>query len=92
MPSKDAKKCCHDDAVKAIKGAHCAQYPHRSFKHSCNAGARQKATPTPGCRVNDYNKYVMNGDLPTKFLLNSNEMYGLCSNMKKKRKEKIYCL
>ena len=86
MPSKDAKKCCHDDAVKAIKGAHCAQYPHRSFKHSCNIGPRQKATPTVGSRINNYNNYVLNGDTikATQFLLNSNGMYGLCSSMKKK--------
>ena len=76
MPSKNPKKCCHDDALKAIEGAHCTQYPHRSFKHSCNVGARQKATPTPGCRINDYNKYVMNGDTvaATQFLLDSNKI------------------
>ena len=86
MPSKDPKKCCHDDAFKAIKDAHCAQYPHRSFKHSCNIGARQKATLTAGSLINNYNNYVLNGDTikAKQFLLNSNAMYGLCSSMKKK--------
>ena len=77
MPSKDPKKCCQGDALKAIKDAHCAQYPHRPFKHSCNVSARQKATPTAGSQINNYNNYVLNGDTikATQFLLNSNVMY-----------------
>jgi len=82
MPPR-SDKACDVVVLEAIKGAHF--HVARNFRHKCNiAASAMKATPTPGSRVNDYNNYVSNGDLPTKFLLNSNEMYGLCSNMKQK--------
>ena len=82
MPPR-SDKACDVVVLEAIKGAHF--HVARNFRHKCNiAASAMKATPTPGSRVNDYNNYVSNGDLPTKFLLNSNKMYGLCSNMKQK--------
>ena len=80
MPPR-SDKACDVVVVEAVKDAHIRA--GRNFRHSCHIAARaMKSTSTPGSRINDYNNYVSNGDLPTKFLLNSNEMYGLCSNMK----------
>ena len=50
MPSKDPTKFCHKYALKAIKDAHIRA--GRNFRHSCNTGQGQLATPTPGARVN----------------------------------------
>ena len=80
MPSKDPKKCCHTDALQAIKDAHIRA--GRNFRHSCNVGQGQLATPTPGARLNQYNK--MDGITPATILLDENKTYPVCKNMKKK--------
>ena len=82
MPRKDPKKCCHDDAFKAIKDAHIRA--GRNFRHSCNVGDGHKSKPTPGALINQYNNYLLDGIAVAAILLDEKETYPICKNMNEK--------
>ena len=71
MPSKDPTKCCHKDALKAIKDAHIRA--GRNFRHSCNVGDFHTSKPTPGALINEYNNYILGGIAVATILLDEKE-------------------
>ena len=84
MPSKDTKKCCHDDALNSITQAHSAQ--NLRFKHTCDTSIHnhKTVTPTPGRVINEYNQYVNTSSSNPTQHLSPQQPYGICHVMKKK--------
>ena len=79
MPPR-SNKACDVVVLEAVKDAHTRA--GRNFQHKCHVARNaMNSTQTPGARVNQYNS--MDGITATT-LLDENETYGICSNMKKK--------